>query len=146
LSAAAASISGINLNWSDSSYGEDGFKIERKKDVGGMYAQVAITAANTTAYSDTGLDESTTYYYRIRSYKGTNNSDFSAETSATTPASSGGGGGGGGCFIATAGSGSHLGRSADFMREQESANIRKLSFGLALLATLCFVTFRRKRS
>ena len=105
LSAAAASISGINLTWSDSSYGEDGFKIERKMDVDGIYVQIDATAANTTTYSDTGLDESTTYYYRVRSYNGSNNSDFSAEVSATTPApsSGGGGGGGGGCFIATAG-------------------------------------------
>jgi subtilisin family serine protease len=108
LSAAAASSSRINLTWSDSSYGEDGFKIERKTDVGGIYAQVAATAANKTTYSDTGLDKSTTYYYRIRSYNGSNNSDFSAEASATTSSSDGGGGGGGGggpCFIATAGFG-----------------------------------------
>jgi subtilisin family serine protease len=105
LSAAAASSSGINLTWSDSSYGEDGFKIERKTDIGGVYTQVAATAANTTTYSDTGLDKSTTYYYRIRSYNGTNNSDFSVEASATTTSSDGGGGGGGGpCFIATAAS------------------------------------------
>jgi subtilisin family serine protease len=105
LSAAAASSSGINLTWSDSSYGEDGFKIERKTDIGGIYTQVAATAANTTTYRDTGLDKSTTYYYRIRSYNGTNNSDFSVEASATTTSSDGGGGGGGGpCFIATAAS------------------------------------------
>ncbi len=105
LSAAAASSSGINLTWSDSSYGEDGFKIERKTDVGGIYTQVATTAANTTTYSDTGLAKSTTYYYRVRSHNGSNNSDFSAEASATTTSSDGGGGGGGGpCFIATAAS------------------------------------------
>ena len=147
LSATAASSSRINLTWSDSSYGEDGFKIERKMDVSGIYDQVATTAANTTAYSDTGLAQSTTYYYRVRSYNGSNNSDFSAEVSATTPAPSsggGGGGGGGGCFIATAGFGSHLDRSADFIRERESANARKISLGLVLLATLCFVTFRRR--
>jgi hypothetical protein len=109
LSAAAASSSKINVTWSDSSYGEDGFKIERKMDVGGIYAQIAATAANTTTYSDTGLDKSTTYYYRVRSYNGSNNSDFSAEASATTPASDGsGGGGGGGCFIVTAAFGSSL--------------------------------------
>jgi subtilisin family serine protease len=104
LSAAAVSSSQINLTWSDNSFGEDGFRIERKMDVGGVYTQVATTAANATTYSDTGLDKSTTYYYRIRSYNGINTSDFSADTSATTSAttSSSGGGGGGPCFIATA--------------------------------------------
>jgi subtilisin family serine protease len=146
LSAAAASSSKINVTWSDSSYGEDGFKIERKMDVGGIYAQIAATAANTTTYSDTGLDKSTTYYYRVRSYNGSNNSDFSAEANATTSASSGGGGGGGGggpCFIATAGFGSHLDSSADFIGEHESAIAHQISF-VALLATLCFVPFRRR--
>jgi hypothetical protein len=146
LSAAAASSSGINLTWSDRSYGEDGFKIERKMDVGGMYAQVATTAANTTTYGDTGLDESTTYYYRIRSYNGTNNSDFSLEVSATTPApSSGGGGGGGGpCFITTADFGRYLDKSADFIGEHKSTNALQISWCLALLATLFSVTFCRK--
>jgi subtilisin family serine protease len=148
LSAAAASSSGINLSWSDSSHGEDGFKIERKMDVGGVYAQVATTAANTTTYSDTGLDESTTYYYRVRSYNSTNNSDFSAEASATTPApSSGGGGGGGGggpCFITTAGFGRYFDKSTDFIGEPESAKAQQISLGLALLAALCLVTFHWK--
>jgi len=165
LSAAAASSSRINLTWSDSSYSEDGFKIERKMGVGGIYAQIATTAASTTTYSDTGLDtkvattaasttiysdtgldKSTTYYYRVRSYNGSNNSDFSAEASATTTSSDGGGGGGGGggCFIATAGLGSHLDRSADFIKEHESSKAQQITFGLALLATLCFVTCRRR--
>jgi subtilisin family serine protease len=121
LSTAAASSSKINVTWSDSSYGEDGFKIERKMDVGGMYAQIAATAANTTAYGDTGLDKSTTYYYRVRSYNGSNNSDFSAEASATTTSSDGGGGGGGGgggpCFIATAGFGSPLNRHVAVLQD-----------------------------
>jgi uncharacterized membrane protein YfcA len=61
---------------------------------------VATTPANTTTYSDTGLAESTTYFYRIRSFNGSNDSDFSVEASAATRSSSSGGGGG--CFIATA--------------------------------------------
>jgi len=136
----------------------------KSTDVGGIYVQIGATAANTTTYSDTDLDKSTTYYYRIRSYNGTNNSDFSAEANATTTSSDGGGGGC--CFIATAGFSSHLDSSADFIREHESAKnvtrwmlypvvglayialhntiAQQISFGLALLATLRFVTFRRK--
>jgi subtilisin family serine protease len=107
LSATAVSSSKINLSWSDNSYGEDGFKIERKIGASGIFSQIAVTPANTTFYSDTGLDELTTYYYRVRAYRGISSSDFSADTSATTSATTtasgggGGGGGGGSCFIAT---------------------------------------------
>ena len=113
LSATAVSSTKINLTWSDNSYGEDGFRIERKTGAGGIYSQIAVTPANTTSYSDSGLDKLTTYYYRVSAYRGINSSNFSADTSATTSAttsSSGGGGGGGGgaCFIATARFGSAL--------------------------------------
>ena len=79
-------------------------------------------------------------------YNVTGDSAQSNEANATTSEKSGGGGGGGGggCFIATAGFGWHLDSSADFIREHDSDNAQQISFGLALLATLCFVTFRRK--
>lgn len=113
LSAKAASNSRVDLTWTDSSFGEDGFRIERRTGAGRVFAQIATTAANTTTYSDTGLQESTTYFYRISSFNGGNDSDYSVEKSATTrsASSSGGGDGGGGggsgsgggtCFIATA--------------------------------------------
>lgn len=123
LSATAVSSSRINLSWSDNSYGEDGFKIERKTGASGIYALIAVTAANTTSYADTGLDELTTYHYRVSAYLGINSSDLSASTSATTSAttsaSSGGGGGGGGgpCFIATAGFGSLLNRHVAVLQD-----------------------------
>jgi subtilisin family serine protease len=151
LSATAVSSSRINLSWSDNSYGEDGFKIERKTGATGIFSQIAVTAANTTFYSDTGLDDLTTYHYRVSAYRGINSSDFSADTSATTSAttSSSGGGGGGCCFIATAAFGSPLDGLADFIREDESGKtmtrwVLYFALCLALLATLCFVTFRRK--
>ena len=110
LSGTAVSSSKINLSWSDNSYGEDGFKIERRKGASGIFSQIAVTPANTIFYSDTGLDELTTYYYRVNAFRGINTSDFSANTSVTTSAtttSSGsastGSGWGGGCFLATAG-------------------------------------------
>jgi subtilisin family serine protease len=107
LSGTAVSSSKINLSWSDNSYGEDGFKIERRKGAGGIFSQIAVTPANTTFYSDTGLDELTTYYYRVSAYRGINTSDFSASTSVTTSATTTSSnvdeGEGGGCFLATAG-------------------------------------------
>lgn len=104
LVATAASSTQIDLTWTDNSYGEDGFKIERKAGEG-AYSQIHDTeTANITSYSDAELSSSTTYYYRVRSYKSDRNSSYSNEASATTPggSSSSGGGGGGGCFIATA--------------------------------------------
>jgi len=147
LSAAAASSSIIDLSWTDNSNGETGYKIERKIGAGGTYIQVDTVGANVTSYSNTGLIGSKTYYYHVMAYNVTGDSVQSNEANATTPASpslASSGGGGGGCFIATSGFGSHFDRSADFIGEHESGNAQQISVGLALLAALCFVTFRRR--
>ena len=41
-------------------------------------------SVGVTSYSNTYLSASTTYYYRVRAYKGTLNSDYCGEASATT--------------------------------------------------------------
>jgi hypothetical protein len=101
LAPTAVSSSRIDLTWTDNSYGETGFKIERKTGSGGTYSQIATVAANATSYSDTGLSGATTYYYRVSSYNSAGDSSYSNEAHATTLSSSSGGGGGL-CFIATA--------------------------------------------
>jgi hypothetical protein len=147
LSATAASSIRIDLSWTDNSNGETGYKIERKIGATGTYSQVGTVGANVISYSNTGLAASTTYNYRVMAYNVTGDSAQSNEANATTPATpklASGGGGGGGCFITTAAFGSPFDRLADLIREHESAKAQQISFGLALLATLCFVTFRRK--
>jgi hypothetical protein len=62
---------------------------------------VATVGKNVINYTDTGLSASTTYFYRVKAYNVTGNSDQSNEAEATTFNS--GGGGGGGCFIASTG-------------------------------------------
>ena len=117
LSADAVSGSRIDLSWTDHSSVESGFKIEQKVGPGGTYSETAVVSANVSTYSNTGLDTSTTYYYRVKAYKGGLDSTYSNEASAgtraassdsggdsgdasdLTPAASSGGGGGGGCFI-----------------------------------------------
>ncbi|MDQ3259012.1 MAG: fibronectin type III domain-containing protein, partial [Acidobacteriota bacterium] len=84
MTATAASSSQINLSWKDNSNDEQGFKIERKTGAGGTYSQVATVPANTTTYSNAGLSPSTTYYYQVRAYSGTDNGGYSNEASATT--------------------------------------------------------------
>ncbi len=86
LSATAASSSRIDLSWSDNSSNETGFKVERKTGSGGTYAQIASVAAGVTAYQDSGLAASTTYYYRVRAYNTAGNSSYSNEANATTQA------------------------------------------------------------
>jgi C1A family cysteine protease len=83
LTATAASTSQINLSWTDNSTDETGFKIERSPD-GASWQQIAITAANATTYSDTGLTASTTYYYQVRATNGVGDSAYSNPATATT--------------------------------------------------------------
>ncbi|ABB32694.1 Protein of unknown function DUF2341 [Geobacter metallireducens RCH3] len=61
-----------DLAWTDTSTGEDGFTIERQ--VGNCTSSnpwqlLTTTAANTTAYSDTGLNVGEEYCYRVRPFK-----------------------------------------------------------------------------
>jgi len=84
--ATAASSTQINLAWTDKSGVETGFRIERSTD-NTNWSLVTTTAANATSFSNTGLNASTLYYYRIRSnsYNGTNDSAWYT-ASATTQA------------------------------------------------------------
>jgi|GEM_PF-661388 len=83
LIATPISSSQINLSWQDNSSDETGFKIERKTG-SGTYSQIATVAAAITSYSNTRLSAGTTYYYRVRAYKSTLNSDYCDEASTTT--------------------------------------------------------------
>jgi subtilisin family serine protease len=84
LSGTTVSASQIDLSWTDNSPNESGFKIERKKGSGGTYSQIATVTANVASYSDTGLSEATSYYYRVRASSSAGNSSYSNEASATT--------------------------------------------------------------
>jgi subtilisin family serine protease len=115
LTVAGISNTNIDLVWTDNSSNEDGFKIERKTDENSEFTELASVSENITAYSDSNITHSTTYYYRVRAFGGSlGGFEHSNEVNATTPTpvstSSGGdgGGGGGGCFIATAAFGSPL--------------------------------------
>lgn len=87
LQASAVSTSRIDLAWTDNSNSETGFKIERKTDPGGSYAQIATAGAGVTAFSNTGLALGTTYRYRVRAVNAVGNSMYSNEAVALTPGS-----------------------------------------------------------
>jgi YVTN family beta-propeller protein len=85
LSATAVSGKQVDLSWADNSSGESGFKIERKTGSDGTYRELAVKIdPNGTSHSDKGLDESTTYHYRVRAYDNDRYSDYSNVGSATT--------------------------------------------------------------
>lgn len=62
----------IRVSWTDGSSNEDGFVIQRAQDsnVDGAFVTVATVATDTTSWTDTSADWSSTWYYRVRSYRG----------------------------------------------------------------------------
>jgi RHS repeat-associated protein len=84
LSAAAVSGTQINIAWTDNSNNETEFRIERKTGSAGTYAQITTVGANVTAYSNTGLANGTTYFYRVRASNSVGNSAYSNQANATT--------------------------------------------------------------
>jgi peptidyl-Asp metalloendopeptidase len=76
LTATAAGVRTIALNWTDNSAGESGFQIERSIN-GRGFSQIATVGANVTSFSESGLRRGRTYSYRVRAY---NSSGYSAYT------------------------------------------------------------------
>ncbi|MFA5795483.1 MAG: DUF2341 domain-containing protein [Candidatus Brocadiia bacterium] len=77
------STSRIDLSWQDFMVNEDGFKIERSLD-GVNYSVLANVNANTTSYSDAGLNSGTAYYYRIKAYRFTGGDGAATVATAST--------------------------------------------------------------
>jgi hypothetical protein len=85
LHATANTPNSIQLQWTDNSYGEDGFVIERKIGANGTYSQVATISANTThlAISATAATE---YHFRVYAFTyNSGNSAYSSELTVITP-------------------------------------------------------------
>ncbi len=84
LTAVATSTSTINLNWLDNSGNENSFRLQRSANGVNGWATIANLSSNTTSYSNNGLDEGTTYFYRVRSQNNAGNSNWSPVANATT--------------------------------------------------------------
>jgi hypothetical protein len=84
LTATAISSSAINLNWTDNSDNESGFRIERADSATGTWSEIATVSANTGTYSNTGLAASTTYYYQVLALNAAGTSSYTNTASATT--------------------------------------------------------------
>jgi hypothetical protein len=83
LTANASSSSQVDLVWADVD-GENGFRVERSSDGGGGWSTVGETGPGGTAWSDGGLSQGTTYYYRVVATNLGGDSPPSNVASATT--------------------------------------------------------------
>ena len=87
LQAAVSVTKAVDLSWTDNSDNETSFRLERAPDnagVPGTFALVTTTGVNVTSYQNTGLANSTTYWYRVRAQNSVGNSAFSTAVKITT--------------------------------------------------------------
>ena len=84
LNATNVSANQINLNWTDNSNNEVGFKIERSLTGSSNWMQVGMVGGSVSGYQDNSLNCDTTYYYRVQAYNNGGNSEYSSVSSATT--------------------------------------------------------------
>jgi dienelactone hydrolase len=87
LSAAAVSLTSIQLDWSDNpnaGENETGFEIYRSTNPGGPYQLVTITTPNVITYINTGLTANTQYYFIVRAVGASGAAVVSNEAAAKT--------------------------------------------------------------
>lgn len=136
----ALSSSALRFSWLAASdtggSGLAGYRIYRATASGGPYTQIAEVSTSSTVYDDSGLNPSTTYYYRVLAFDGSNNqSAQSATASATTSA-------GGPTWLAN--SPGYLpiipGAAGHGMNTTAGSGRDSVSGGLAAAPTIYFVT------
>lgn len=72
------------LTWTDNSFGEDSFQIERKEVHQSTYILTDTVNGNTTSATISNLAPGTTYSFRVRAHSAGNNSDYSNLATITT--------------------------------------------------------------
>ncbi|MDB6026402.1 MAG: repeat-containing protein [Verrucomicrobiales bacterium] len=87
LNATASTGPLISLTWSDNATDEFDWIVSRGTNSGGPYTAIATLPAGSTAYTDSEVGATTTYYYAVRSENHGGYSAYSSEASATTDAS-----------------------------------------------------------
>jgi hypothetical protein len=78
----------ITLHWSDNSGNELGFMLMRRTASETTYTPISIPA-NTTSYTESGLDPKTRYFYKLCAYNDAGESQPSTEINVLTPPGTG---------------------------------------------------------
>jgi len=84
ITASPTSFDQIDLIWTDNETTETGYTVERSLNASGPFSTLANLPANSSSYTDAGLTQLTTYYYRISVSDGSSTA-AGAIVSATTP-------------------------------------------------------------
>lgn len=77
----------LDLTWVNTSSDGLGFSIERSTGTAGTFAQIATTRPGVSAYTDSSLDEGSTYCYRVRAFNSVGYSDYSNSACGTAVSS-----------------------------------------------------------
>ncbi len=82
---AQAVPAGIALSWKDVAYNETGYAVYRSTSATGTFSLIkTIPVPNTTSFTDSSINGTTTYYYEVQALSTQGNSAFSNIASATT--------------------------------------------------------------
>jgi len=82
--AATAGAGQVSLSW-NAVAGATSYRIYRTAESGNEPATPSVSGITSTAYTDTGLNPGTTYYYRVVAVNSGGPSGFSTEAHASTP-------------------------------------------------------------
>ena len=77
-------ITSVELNWTDNSTNETGFRIERAEGETENYIEVAEVQSNVTTFVDSALNELTKYSYRLIAFKDSLTSSSQGVVKVTT--------------------------------------------------------------
>lgn len=75
----------VVLNWEDNMADEDGYKIERSlTNSAADFTEIASVGEDVETYTDMSVDEGVEYFYRVRTFEGSDFSDYSNIVSSVT--------------------------------------------------------------
>jgi len=81
----ATNTGAVNLQWTDNSNNETGFRVERSVTTDSNFQALGNTSANTTLFSDNTIEAGKKYYYRVKAVNSAGESNPSNSVSATIP-------------------------------------------------------------
>ncbi|MBX3241125.1 MAG: fibronectin type III domain-containing protein [Chitinophagaceae bacterium] len=84
LTASGISASSVRLNWQPSPDITTGYQVWRSTSSNGTYTLRGTVGANVNTYTDNGLSQNQTYFYKVRAVNGGNYSDYSNVAGGST--------------------------------------------------------------